>query len=145
MSNLFSRYWHSYNSCLNILSVNGNSNFNGSVSINTTYVPANFKLAVNGKIIAEELFIKLNSAWPDYVFHDNYELRSIENLKEFISKEHHLPNMPKFSEIDNKGISTGDMILRIVQNQEEQLLYIIQLSEQNKELKAEIEKLKKQD
>lgn len=114
----------------------------GSVAIGTTYFPAGYKLVVEGKIITEEVFIKLRQHWPDYVFDEKYELRSIDNMKEFISKEKHLPNMPKAVEVDNHGISTGEIITKLVKNQEEQALYIIQLNEQNKELKAEIEKLK---
>jgi hypothetical protein len=119
------------------------------VAIGTNYIPQGFKLAVLGKIICEEVNVKLNdngngpnSGWPDYVFDKKYKLRSIEELRAFTLKEKHLPEMPTAEEVEKNGINTSEMITKLLKQQEELTQYIIQLDEQNKELKLEVDKLK---
>ena len=115
----------------------------GFVCIGTTIMPSGYKLAVNGKIICEEVNVKLFQNWPDYVFDKKYKLMSIEDLQEFTKKEKHLPGMPSADEVEKNGINTAEMITKLLKTQEEQAQYIFQLNEQNIILKKEIEKLKK--
>jgi hypothetical protein len=78
----------------------------GNVGIGTTN-PQGYKLAVNGNVIAEEIRVKLHVDWPDFVFQDKYGLRSIEEVKNFIENEHHLPDVPSAKEVESNGISFG--------------------------------------
>jgi hypothetical protein len=118
----------------------------GTVCIGGTYTNANYKLAVIGKIIAEEVNVKLynnGAGWPDYVFDKKYKLRSIDEFKEFLIKEQHLPDMPTAAEVEKGGVNVSEMITKLLKTQDEQAQYIILLNEQNKDLKKEIEQLKK--
>jgi hypothetical protein len=105
----------------------------GQVGIGSYYVPAGYKLAVEGKIIAEELNIKLRANWPDYVFAFSYKLSPLKELEKYIIKNSHLPEMPTAKEIENNGINTSEMITKLLKQQEELTLYII---EQNKRIEA---------
>jgi hypothetical protein len=108
----------------------------GSTSIGGNFVPGDYKLAVYGKIIAEELMVKLRGNWPDYVFSPTNKLMSIDELSSYIAINKHLPNIPSAIEIQKSGISVGDMQVKQMEKIEELTLYII-------ELKKEIEALKK--
>ncbi len=107
----------------------------GKVSIGTTN-PRGYKLAVAGDIIAEEVVVKLHGDWPDYVFHDDYNLRTIPEVEAFIEKHGHLPDVPSAKAVEEKNIALGEMNTILLKKVEELTLYII---EQNKR----IEKLEK--
>jgi hypothetical protein len=104
---------------------------------------APYKLSVAGKIITEEVNVKVFSSWPDYVFDKKYKLKSIDKYKEEILKEKHLPDMPTITEVEKEGVNVSQMLTKLLKTQEEQALYIIQLNEQNKKLQKEVELLKK--
>lgn len=62
----------------------GNSNISytqGNIGIRTTDIPTDYSLAIDGKAIMEEVKVQLKAEWPDYVFKDNYDLKSIDSLK----------------------------------------------------------------
>ena len=110
----------------------------GTVKIGGTAVPAGYKLAIDGKVICEELKVKLaSSGWPDYVFADNYKLSSLVEIEKFINLHKHLPNIPSAVEVEKNGIEVGDMQKKIIEKIEELTLYIIQLEKQVAELKKE--------
>lgn len=106
---------------------NINYTASGIVSIGTTTSPTGFKLAVGGKIIAEEIVVKLQSNWPDYVFKSSYDLMTFDDLRRYIQKYSHLPNVPAAEEVAEKGISLGEMNSILLKKIEEQTLYILQL------------------
>jgi hypothetical protein len=113
---------------------------NGHVAIgNIVLTGANanaYKLAVSGKIICEEVKVKLaSSGWPDYVFADNYKLRPLADVEKFIEQNKHLPNIQSAAEIEKDGISVGDMQKRMMEKIEELTLYVIELQKQVDELK----------
>lgn len=108
---------------------------NGNVTIGTALTPTAYKLAVGGKIIAEELKVKLQSAgWPDYVFGEDYILPTLAEVEKQIKENGHLKNVPSATEIKTNGLEVGEMA-RIQQEKIEELtLYIIEL---NKRLEAQ--------
>ncbi len=111
-------------------------NDGGTVRIGSVAVPAGYKFAINGKMICEELKIKLASAgWPDYVFANDYKLQPLTEVEKFIQKNKHLPNIPSAKEVEKNGIAVGDMQKRMMEKIEELTLYIIQLQKQIDELK----------
>ena len=114
----------------------------GSVGIGTTSVN-NYKLAIAGKMIAEEVVVKLQANWPDYVFGENYDLKSLREVEQYINDHKHLPNVPSAKEIEEKGISIGEMNSILLEKIEELTLYIIELKKDNNELKSEINLIKK--
>ncbi|KXX71829.1 LamG domain-containing protein [Flammeovirga sp. SJP92] len=102
-----------------------------------------YKLAVAGKTITEEVNVSLVEHWPDYVFEETYNLRSLENIEKYISDKGHLPEIPSETEVANKGIDLGKMNAKLLQKIEELTLYLIEQNHQNKLQQAQIEELEK--
>lgn len=124
----------------------GDENFivygDGRTRIGGNYLSTNYKLSVNGKIIAEEVVIMLRQNWPDYVFSKEYKLMPLKKLEEFISENSHLPNIPASSEIKESGISTGEILTKQMEKIEELTLYLIEIQKEIDALKAENKSLK---
>ncbi len=115
---------------------NGMVRINNSLQIGTRNIPTGYNLSVDGKIICNELKVRLSNAWPDYVFEKNYELKSIDELDQFIKQNKHLPNIPSAKEVEANGIDIGEMNRKLIEKVEELTLYVI-------ELKKEIDVIKK--
>ncbi|MGA6119296.1 hypothetical protein [Sphingobacterium anhuiense] len=91
------------------------------------------KLAVNGKIRATE--IKVDSGpWPDFVFDEDYKLTPLKDVEAFIKEHKHLPGVPKAKEIEEDGLSLGEMNKILMQKVEELTLHMIRLDKENEEL-----------
>ncbi|MFZ4521090.1 MAG: hypothetical protein ACOYNC_05265 [Bacteroidales bacterium] len=110
----------------------------GRVGIGTINTYTDYKLAVNGKAICEEMKIKLKRNWPDYVFNDDYYLRSLNEVDNYIHSNNHLPDMPSAKEVAENGIDVGDMNAKLVKKVEELTLYLISLEKEINQLKAKI-------
>lgn len=83
-----------------------------------------------------------SSACPDYVFGEDYKLKSIEDLEEYVKKEKHLPNVPSAKEIGETGeLNVEKMLYATLEKVEEASLYIIQLNKEMKEKDKKIEEL----
>jgi hypothetical protein len=95
-----------------------------------------FKLAVSGKIICEELKVELVANWPDYVFADDYKLTPLNELKSFIDTHQHLPDIPKAEDVQKNGFEVGEMNKMLLRKVEELTLYMIDQQEQIDALKA---------
>ena len=111
---------------------------NENVGIGTSDTKG-YKLAIAGKTIAEEVKIALISNWPDFIFKRNHELRTLEEVEEYINENSHLPEIPSEAEVTENGINLGEMNAKLLQKIEELTLYLI---EQNKEVKDLKEKVK---
>ncbi|MGS2764554.1 hypothetical protein [Sinomicrobium sp. M5D2P9] len=107
---------------------------NGNVGIGT--VTPDAKFTVKGKIHTQEVKVDLAGAVaPDYVFKEDYHLRSLEEVQAHIKEKGHLPGIPSAEEMEEEGINLKEMNLRLLEKVEELTLYVI-------ELKREIDKLK---
>jgi hypothetical protein len=109
----------------------------GNVNIGSQTDAPGYKLRVDGKMICEEVKVKLSTAWPDYVFEDNHPLMSIDELNRFIRQNKHLPNIPPATAIASNGIEVGDMQKKMMEKIEELTLYIIDLQKQIDQLKQQ--------
>jgi hypothetical protein len=119
-----------------------NINFNsGIVSIGTATAPAGYKLAIGGKMVAEEVVIKLQTNWPDYVFEPTYELPPLAELETFILTNKHLPGVPTDEEVKKDGVSVGEMNTILLKKVEELTLYLIDLKKENDLLKNKLEEV----
>jgi len=107
---------------------------NGNIAIgDKIHTPYSARLMVDGKIIAEEIEIKVLN-WADYVFVDEYKLLSIEEIENFINRNGHLPNVPSAKEIEENGMQVGEMVNTLLEKIEELTLYIIEQDKRIKEL-----------
>lgn len=101
----------------------------GIVGIGTSDPDPNFMLSVNGPIRTKE--VEVQADWSDFVFYDDYELRTLEEVENYIEENKHLPDIPSEAEVAKNGIKVGEMNAKLLQKVEELTLYLI---EQNKQL-----------
>lgn len=107
----------------------------GKVGINTVNQVNDYALAVNGGIISTKVYIKEVNQWPDHVFSDEYEIRSLHALKEYINENHHLPGVPSEKEVLENGYDLHGMQYIMLEKIEEMTRYILTLQDEIDELK----------
>ncbi|AXT62484.1 hypothetical protein D1816_19655 [Aquimarina sp. AD10] len=110
-----------------------------NVGIGTRNPDPNYKLSVNGKVRAKEIVVEAN--WADYVFQENYQLPTLEEVAIFIKENYHLPDVPSQQEIEKEGVAVGDMQRIHMQKIEELTLYILQQEKRIKELEVQNAKI----
>ncbi len=93
-----------------------------------------FAVYGDGKVFARQVKVWNENPWPDYVFEKNYKLLTLNELKQYIEKHKHLPNIPSACEIEQEGINVGEMNKLLLEKIEELTLYILQLEERIKQL-----------
>lgn len=103
-------------------------------------VLSNKLLQVDGKIECEE--IQVTDVGADYVFDDNYKLRSLKEIEQYIKQHKHLPGIPPSSETE-KGVNLGEFNEILLEKIEELTLYTIELQKQIEYVKSENTELKK--
>lgn len=116
---------------------------NGNVGIGTR-TPKGYKLAIAGSAIAESVTVKLAGNWPDYVFEDNYKLTPLSDIKIFIDRNHHLPEVPSAQQIALNGVNLGDMNTVLVKKVEELTLYLIDKDKHDLKQQSQISALQSQ-
>ena len=111
----------------------------GNVGIGDT--DPSHKLEVNGTIRAST-FSAVTPPWSDFVFENNYNLRSLEEVEGYIIKNRHLPDIPSEEELQESGLNLPEMDAKLLQKIEELTLYLIEQNKEIKSLKNEILELK---
>ncbi|WP_284460423.1 hypothetical protein [Chryseobacterium sp.] len=121
---------------------------NGNIGMGSLNPDA--KLTVKGKIHAEEIKVDLNVP-ADYVFQKyytgasslkpEYTIPTLEDVEKFTKENNHLPHIPSAKEIQEKGLSVGEMSNLLLQKIEELTLYTIEQNKLIKEQQKRIEAL----
>jgi len=99
-----------------------------------------YRLDVNGSIRSNEVVV--NTTGADFVFDDNYELRKLDEVEQFIKNNKHLPDIEPASVMTSKGLELGKMDMKLLQKIEELTLYMIELKKQVEIMKCENQELK---
>jgi hypothetical protein len=109
----------------------------GNVGIGTidTY---GYRLAVNGKILTDEVMVKHPDTWPDYVFEPDYKLLTLTEVESYILENKHLPDVPSEEEVTKNGYGLSEMNSTLLKKIEELTLYII---EQQKAMESQSKKI----
>ncbi len=92
-------------------------------------------LHVAGTIGAEEVIV--SSTGADYVFQPDYQLTSLKDVSEYIKDNKHLPGIPSAAEVQEKGVSLGDMQTKLLAKIEELTLHMIEADERNNRLEQQ--------
>ncbi|WP_291286057.1 tail fiber protein [Flavobacterium sp.] len=116
-------------------------NVNGNVGIGT--INPGSKLTVAGNIHAQEVKVTARAGEvPDYVFANDYKLKSLEEVERYIKQNSHLPEIPSAKEIEKNGLMLAEMNLSLLKKMEEMTLYMIEQNKEITSLKKENENLK---
>ncbi|MFT5167718.1 MAG: hypothetical protein ACI8P3_002956 [Saprospiraceae bacterium] len=91
-------------------------------------ITINSTLYVLEEMYAKKITVKL-PPFPDYVFANNYDLMPLGDLRKYIKKNQHLPNIPSAEEIDENGADIGNLHVLQMEKIEELTLYILELNE----------------
>ncbi|MHC0446388.1 hypothetical protein ACWA1F_13340 [Flavobacterium sp. 3-218] len=114
-------------------------NASGNVGIGTENPDA--KLAVNGNIHSKEVKVDLTVPAPDYVFKDDYKLKTLDEVESYIKENSHLPEIPSADEFEKNGINVSEMNMALLKKVEELTLYVIEQNKKISELQQENKKL----
>ncbi|MBI2269831.1 MAG: hypothetical protein HYU69_05670 [Bacteroidetes bacterium] len=98
----------------------------------------NFVVYSNGYVRARDILIDAQPITPDYVFEKNYNLKSLGEVEQYIKANKHLPNIPSAKEFEAKGITVGEIEMKLLEKIEELTLYVIELKKENEIIKAKL-------
>ncbi|MEO0555937.1 MAG: hypothetical protein AAF149_22235 [Bacteroidota bacterium] len=101
-----------------------------STQSNTSY-----KLDVAGKVRADEIVV--NTTGADYVFEEDYKLKSLDEVETFINQNKHLSGIPSAAEMQAQGMSVGELNTKLLEKIEELTLHTINQQKEIEQLKAE--------
>ncbi len=99
------------------------------------------KLAVEGTIGARELVVETGT-WSDFVFEEDYNLPTLQEVEAHIKEKGHLPDIPSEKEVMENGISVGEMNAKLLQKIEELTLYVIEQQKTMIKQQQEIDELR---
>lgn len=135
----FSIGYNNGNGTTNILTIDGDNHRVGIMTGGT--IPEGYRLAVNGKMLAEEVRVQLSQFWPDYVFAEDYPLLPLEEVENYIRNEGRLPGIPTAAEVAADGLALGDMQRLMMEKIEELTLHLIDLKKENDSLRQRLDAL----
>lgn len=140
-SNLF---WDNTNDQLGIgtanpiasLTVKGNALIGDPGVIIKSKLASGYRLYVQDGILTEKITIASSSStkWADYVFNNDYKLKPLNELEEYVKINNHLPNIPSAEDVAKNGIDVGNINAKLLEKIEELHLYIFQLEKRIKEI-----------
>ncbi len=102
----------------------------------------NYKLYVNGGIMSSEIWVKITDNWSDFVFEENYKLRPLSEVEDFIKDNGHLPEIPSAEQVAEEGVNMGQMDAKLLQKIEELTLYMIEQDKKIDALSKELTEIK---
>lgn len=111
---------------------------NGNVGLGTA--TPDYKLDVNGLLRAKEIFVE--TGWSDFVFEEGYDLLSLAEVESHIKEKGHLPGIPSAKEVEENGLSVGEVQKLMMQKIEELTLYVLEIKKENQALRDEVAQLK---
>lgn len=80
--------------------------------------------------------------WADHVFVKGYSQMPLDQLEQYIQENQHLPHLPSAQTIMQHGATVESLFKGVVQTQEEQTKYILELQKANQRLQKENEEIR---
>ncbi len=96
-------------------------------------------LDVAGTIRASE--IKVEAQTADFVFEEDYNLKDLSEVENYIKVHKHLQEIPSASEMEASGVNLAEMNKLLLQKVEELTLYSIEMEKARKKLEARSQKM----
>ncbi|MEN2401797.1 tail fiber protein [Flavobacterium sp. MC2016-06] len=94
------------------------------------------RLTVKGKIHTQEVRVDMNGPLvPDYVFAEDYKLKTLKEVEDYVKENSHLPEIPSAKEIDKNGLMLAEMNMALLKKIEELTLYAIEQQKNTEKLK----------
>lgn len=117
----------------------------GQVSIGgaPTVGASSYKLYVATGILTEKVKVALSTDqvnWSDFVFADDYQLKPLAEVEEYVKENKHLPEIPSAEEVYKNGLDLAQMDAKLLQKIEELTLYVIQQNKKIEELENRLSK-----
>lgn len=133
--------------------VDGGSQFNGLVNVNgnlglgvsapTEKFEVEGNAKVSGTLFADRVSLTVGT-FPDYVFDESYNLRSLADLESFIKENKHLPGVKPERKVVKDGMDLGEMNQVLMEKVEELTLYTIQQQKLIDGLQNRLDKIENQ-
>jgi hypothetical protein len=104
--------------------------------------PGTYGLYVENGIITSNLRVAVvgGTYWPDYVFGDDYKLKSLNEISSYVKSHKHLPGIPSSGEVEKEGVDMMQMNIKLLEKVEELTLYLIKQEERIKTLEIQLQK-----
>lgn len=100
------------------------------------------QLDYNGMLHARRIKVDADS-WADFVFEEDYELMPLKDVKLFIEKNSHLPDVPSEASVIEDGVDLLEMNKILLKKVEELTLYLISQDLMLENQQLELEAMKK--
>ena len=131
-----------------VLSINSGPN-SGTVKVDGALIAEEVKVELlstedmylNGTLAANNITLASNGNTADFVFSENYPLRDIGQVEEFIKQNKHLPDIPSAAEMEASGVNLAEMNKLLLQKIEELTLYLIEKDKQVGELTKQLNQI----
>jgi len=96
----------------------------------TVTLPGTYNLYVQNGILTDKIKVATvnSSDWSDYVFDEDYALRSIDDVEIFVRTNRHLPDVPSADEVRANGVDLVEINAALLRKIEELTLYTIDLN-----------------
>lgn len=118
----------------------------GKVLIGSSNFSTDFHLGVRKGIMTEQFKVQTYGEWADYVFDEEYDLLSLNEVEQHINKRGHLPNTPSALEIESQGyFDIGEVQVNHQEKIEEIFLHLISLKKEATNLKERLKVLKEEN
>ena len=111
-----------------------------TISCNHTLVVGSNVVDIQGGLMVEELLVR-DVSGADFVFDNDYKLRPLNEVEDFIETHKHLPEIQSAEDMNENGLNISDFQIKLLQKIEELTLYIIKQEEMISNLNQRIEKL----
>ena len=95
---------------------------------------------IQGGLMVEELLVR-DISGADFVFDNDYKLRPLNEVEDFIETHKHLPEIQSAEDMKEKGLNINEFQIKLLQKIEELTLYIIEQEEKINDLNQRLEKL----
>jgi len=116
------------------------SSLNVTNSITTANLNVTTKITTTN-LVAKDILVT-NPSTADFVFDNNYKLKTLSDLKDYIEEHQHLPDIQSAEEMQENGVKINELQIQLLQKIEELTLYILQQEQKIEKLEKQIELLK---